>query len=260
MDGLSPPPQLLDAYGAWSWTLAWDNAPNIRTWSLDGPDGQHIYLKVARHRYPSIADEAERMRWAGQFLPVPRVIESGSNTDVAWLVTRAMPGMNAVTPPLLADPATLVPILARGLLRFHSAPMQACPFDFRVDRALDHVRRRLVTGAVDVENDLHPEHRHLGLNELLPELERLRPRSEDLVVCHGDYCLPNVLIEGDQVTSFVDLGGRGVADRWWDLAVATWSVTWNVGPGWEGAFLDAYGIERDDARIEFYRLLYDLVS
>ena len=59
---------------------------------------------------------------------------------------------------------------------------------------------------------------------------------------------------------FVDLGERGVADRWWDLAVATWSVTWNFGPGLEDLFLKEYGIERDQARIEYYRLLYDVVS
>lgn len=31
----------------------------------------------------------------------------------------------------------------------------------------------------------------------------------------------------------------GVADRWADLAVATWSTTWNYGPGWEEPVLDA---------------------
>ncbi len=260
-DSPTPPPALLGTYRSWAWTLVWDNAPNIRTWSLDGSDGQRLYLKVARHhRYPSIADEAERMRWAGRFLPVPAVLESGSDADVGWLVTGAVSGTNAVTPSLLADPARLVPTLARGLLRFHATRVQACPFDFRVDRALEHVRRRLETGAVDIEKDLHPEHRHLGADALLPALERLRPVSEDLVVCHGDYCLPNVLIEGDEVSGFVDLGELGVADRWWDLAVATWSVTWNLGPGWEDTFLRAYGVDRDDHRIAFYRLLYDLVS
>jgi aminoglycoside phosphotransferase len=29
----------------------------------------------------------------------------------------------------------------------------------------------------------------------------------------------------------VDLGARGVADRWADLAIATWSTQWNYGAG-----------------------------
>jgi len=58
----------------------------------------------------------------------------------------------------------------------------------------------------------------------------------------------------------VDLGELGVADRWWDLAVATWSTTWNLGAGYEDLFLAAYGVERDRERMAYYRLLYDLVS
>ena len=33
-----------------------------------------------------------------------------------------------------------------------------------------------------------------------------------------------------------------------------------VRPGWEKSFLDAYGIEPDDDRLRYYRLLYDLAS
>ena len=76
-----------DRYRGWTWTLAWDNAPDIRTWSLRGTGAaQHLYLKVAAHRYPSVADEVARTRWARPFLPVPEVVESGSDTEVAWFV------------------------------------------------------------------------------------------------------------------------------------------------------------------------------
>ena len=77
-------------------------------------------------------------------------------------------------------------------------------------------------------------------------------------MCHGDYCLPNILIEEGRATGYLDLGELGVADRWWDLAAATWSLTWNLGPGFEELFLAEYGVVRDPARTRFYRLLYDL--
>jgi len=56
----------------------------------------------------------------------------------------------------------------------------------------------------------------------------------------------------------VDLGSLGTADRWADLAVATWSTQWNCGAGWEQLLLDAYGTDPDPGRSAYYRLLWDL--
>jgi kanamycin kinase len=84
--------------------------------------------------------------------------------------------------------------------------------------------------------------------------------SEDLVVCHGDYCAPNALLTEGRVTGYVDLGELGVADRWWDIAIGGWSTVWNFGAQFEPLFYASYGIEPDPERIAFYRLLYDLVS
>ena len=55
----------------------------------------------------------------------------------------------------------------------------------------------------------------------------------------------------------MDLGALGVADRWADLAVASWSTAWNYGGDWTDALLDAYGVDRDEERIRYYRALGD---
>jgi kanamycin kinase len=85
--------------------------------------------------------------------------------------------------------------------------------------------------------------------------------GEDLVVCHGDACAPNTLLNAEgQWTALVDLGRLGIGDRWSDLAIAAWSTVWNYGPGWEETVYDAYGIEPDEPKIRYYRLLWDLES
>lgn len=85
------------------------------------------------------------------------------------------------------------------------------------------------------------------------------PPIDRVVVCHGDTCAPNTLLDdAGRFAGHVDLGALGVADRWADLAIATWSTRWNYGPGWERALLDAYGIAPDDDRTRYYRLLWDL--
>lgn len=90
-------------------------------------------------------------------------------------------------------------------------------------------------------------------------LVRDPPPIDKLVVCHGDACVPNTMIDSDGTWSgHVDLAVLGTADRWADIAVATWSTEWNYGRGWESTFLDAYGVEADTTRTAFYRDLWDL--
>lgn len=254
-------PALREAYADWQWREAQSWAPRAVTWRLTHPRGEVRYLKICQCAWhPRARDEAARMRWAAAHLPVPEVLDAGSDGRVDWLVTRAVPGRDATDPDLLADPAGTVAILGRALRRFHEAPVADCPFDFRLDAALQHVRKRAEAGRIDPERDFHPEHQHLDTREALAKLHDERPAAEDLVVCHGDYCFPNVMIEHGTAIAYLDLGELGVADRWWDLAVGSWSTTWNVGPGFEDAFLAAYGIEPDPARSAWYRLLYDLAS
>jgi aminoglycoside phosphotransferase len=228
---------------------------------MTGPGDTQRYLKAAPvDAAVPLRAEAIRLRWArGAGLPVPIVLAACAAGQTEWLLTEALPGRSAVDPLLAAGPGALVRILADGLRRFHRAPRGACPFGFGLADALAQVSRRVRAGKIAPE-DMHDEHAHLSPTAALAELQRLRPDSEDLVVCHGDYCLPNVLISGGAATGFVDLGELGVADRWWDLAVGSWSVTWNLGPGWEDEFLACYGVARDERRIAFYRLLYDVTS
>lgn len=257
---LEPPESVRSEHADWNWTVAWAYYPASITWRLQGQNGELRFLKVIQRsaQIPSLEGECQRMRWAREYLPVPEVIGCGADNNIEWLLTVGLPGRDATWDEFKSDKLRLVAMLARGLRRFHTAPSGECPFDYTVETALELVRARVASGSVDPEKDFHPEHRHLTPHTAIDELERLRPESEDLVVCHGDYCLPNVLIEAAEAVGFLDLGQLGVADRWWDIAVGSWSVTWNLGPGLENHFYESYGVEPDLRRIAFYRLLYDL--
>ena len=109
--------------------------------------------------------------------------------------------------------------------------------------------------------DLHPEYQHLTLEQALDELERLAPDTRGSRRLSRRLLLPERAARQDGgITGYVDIAELGVADRWCDIAVGAWSVTWNIGPGWEDLFYESYGVQPDPERIEFYRLLYDLAS
>jgi len=66
-------------------------------------------------------------------------------------------------------------------------------------------------------------------------------RKPGNVLIHGDYCLPNVLVEDGKLSGLVDVGLAGLNNPEVDLAAGVWTLQYNYGPGHARAFLEAYG-------------------
>jgi kanamycin kinase len=66
-------------------------------------------------------------------------------------------------------------------------------------------------------------------------------RKPGNVLIHGDYCLPNVLVEDAKLSALVDVGLAGLGNPEIDLAAGVWTLQYNYGPGHARTFLDAYG-------------------
>lgn len=61
------------------------------------------------------------------------------------------------------------------------------------------------------------------------------------VLVHGDYCLPNVLVDEGRFSGLVDVGGAGLGNPEDDLAAGVWTLQYNYGTGYARPFLEAYG-------------------
>jgi kanamycin kinase len=252
------PPPVLALAGGSPVTPVWVNELGGITF-VTGAGSERRFVKWAPAGSGlDLAAEAARLRWAVRYTPVPVLLGEGSDPAGSWIVTRARPGQMAVADRWTAEPRTAVTAIGEGLRALHETlPVRDCPFSWTARDRLDDTHRRAALGLIDPAR-WHPEHRHLTVPEALNLLADIPP-DDRLVVCHGDSCAPNTLLTDDgRWSGHVDLGELGVADRWADLAVATWSATWNYGPGWETPLLDAYGVAPDPARTRYYRLLWDL--
>ncbi len=238
----------------------WLNAARGVTCEIDAGD-QLRYVKWSpAANAPDLRDEAARMQWAGGFVAVPTVVDDGADESGSWLLTEGLPGEMAVVDRWKADPLVAVTAIGEGLRRLHDAlPVDSCPFTWTDQHRIETVRARVDAGAYD-RRQWHRDHQRFS-HACALEILSTPPPADHTVVCHGDACAPNTLVDADgRFCGHVDIGSLGVADRWADLAVATWSTTWNFGPGWELPLLDAYGVAPDVDRMGYYRLLYDLAG
>lgn len=238
--------------------VVWENELGGRTFELGGGAGRRfVKWAPAAAAGPDLAAEAARLRWAGAYTAVPRVLALGQDAQGSWLATAGLAGENAASARWKARPGEAAAAIGAGLRAFHDAlPVTACPFSWSAEERLADIRRRADGGLEPAR--WHRVHRPLGVQGALAALAAA-PAPDRLVVCQGDACAPNTLVgEDGRPTGHVDLGALGVADRWADLAVATWSTEWNYGPGWEATLLAAYGVTADPVRTAYYRLLWDL--
>lgn len=258
-DPVPVPPPLRTVLGADEALPVWRNQMGNLTFAVGSPDPT-AYVKWVPAGSPfDLTAEADRMRWAAAWTPVPEVLDLGGDDTGSWLVTRALPGETAVSARWTADPERATAAIGAGLRAFHDAlPVDGCPF------VVDGVAR-LASARTGVDVPIEPDRfppelttwRAADLRAVLRDPPTTRP--DDVVVGHGDACAPNTIVGDDgRCVGHVDLEALGVTDRWADLAVASWSLAWNYEGDRVPAFFDAYGIEPDPDRIRFHRVLWAL--
>jgi aminoglycoside phosphotransferase len=153
----------------------------------------------------------------------------------------------------------------RFLRRIHSwTAALPRPSDWLAD-AVHLCEQRVESGEVTGLVTSHSAHTGWDAAEVLAYLRREQAAViTALVFGHGDWCLPNSLVEDGSVTGAVDWSAGGYADYRFDLATALWSLRFNLRDDpatadYLAAFLSAYGYEGDIESLAFFEGIYALL-
>ena len=219
------------------------------------------YLKIKPNDgFESYEYEAKVLKWLNAKIPVPKVIDVGIAGNYEYFITSEIKGIDCceLAEAKNADPVKIATILASGLQMVHCVPIKNCPFDQTIAAKLRDARKNIEADRVD-ETDFDEPRQEMTQHEIFAELRESIPAEDNLVLNHGDYCLPNVVVAGNEISGFIDLGRAGISDKWNDLAVASRSIAYNLGSEYEKVFFDAYVTgEIDYRKIEYYRMLDEL--
>ncbi|AWK87946.1 APH(3')-II family aminoglycoside O-phosphotransferase [Azospirillum thermophilum] len=237
------------------WTRQTIGCSGAAVFRLEATDRPPLFVKTEpAGPLAELRDETARMRWLETVgVPAPRVIDAAATADRDWLLMTAVAGHDLASEQR-PEPARIVRLAAEALRSLHRIDRAACPFDHSAGVRIAHARARMEAGLVE-EEDYEGKEDGRTVGELFALLVAGRPRTEDLVVTHGDACLPNLMAEDGAFTGFIDVGRLGIADRHQDLALATRDIAEELGEAWIAPFLDRYGIAADPAKMRFYRLL-----
>lgn len=220
-------------------------SPEARVYFIDRDGG--LYLKVAKQG--SLKREA---------LMTEYFHKKGLGTEVLGyysaendiLFTRAMAGDDCTTACYLDDPKRLCDRVAENLRMLHEIDPSDCPIQDRISEYVELAERNYRDDSYSKEHFPDSFGYSSGI-EAFNALQSGKHLLKNEVLIHGDYCLPNIMLDGWSLKGFIDLGNSGVGDRHIDLFWGEWSLGFNLmmygdvewkkyGP----RFLDAYGRDK----------------
>ncbi len=211
-------------------------SPEARVYYIEKGGG--YYLKTAEKG--SLGREAEITRYFGEKGLAAKVLDYLSE-DRDWLLTARVPGEDCTHATYLADPKRLCDLLASVLRELHETDHAACPVPDRMTEYFGTVDANYQMGMFDPI--YLPAHLHrLSADEAYRLVDENRHRFKADALLHGDYCLPNIMLDGWRFSGFVDVDHGGVGDRHIDLYWGVWTLAFNLKTSQYGSrFLDAYG-------------------
>lgn len=169
--------------------------------------------------------------------------ESG---DIDLLLTARMRGEDCTHADYLADGKRLCDTIATELRRLHELDASSCPVQDRISEYIATVEDNYRTGSYDTSH-FPGSFGYACAEDAIKVFEDGKMHLCRDVLLHGDYCLPNIMLDNWRLSGFIDLGNGGGGDRHIDIFWGVWTLGFNLGTdAYRDRFLDAYGRDKVD--------------
>ena len=147
----------------------------------------------------------------------------------------------------------LAEVLGEKLRMLHETDPTGCPVPNRMETYWAAVRTNYEAKAYDAS--LFPDNwGYASAEEAWQVVQTYGNQLSGKTLLHGDYCLPNIMLQDWRFSGFIDVDHGGVGDRHIDLFWGVWSLQFNLKTDrYRERFLDAYG--RDQIHTELFRVV-----
>ena len=221
-------------------------------------ENETYFLKIAP--LGELTSEYEKLIWLAGKIKVPEVILYEINDDVEYLITSAVVGEMICSDFYLKDDNWKlgIPLIIEAFKELYKIDINDCPFNVSLDYKLTLIKN-------NIDNKL------LALNNISEEvLDKFKTLDniyrylinnrfdEELCFTHGDVSLPNLFVDNGKFSGFIDVGECGIADKWFDLAIAVKTIKRNYGEDAVNILFEQLGIIKDENKINYYILMMEL--
>ena len=165
------------------------------------------------------------------------------------LLTARVAGEDCTHAQYLADPRRLCDVIATKLRELHELDTIGCPIQNRMGAYVALAEKNYFEDNYD-KSHFPDSFGYRSGDEAYEVFSQGKMSLKNEVLLHGDYCLPNIMLDDWRFSGFIDVGNGGVGDRHVDLFWGAWTLMFNLGTDeYRDRFFDAYGRDKIDMDI-----------
>jgi aminoglycoside phosphotransferase len=194
----------------------------------------------------TLKDEYERLKWLENMINVPKVIYYNEINNYKYLLMEYKIGKPAY------EYSNIGYILGEKLREIHELYYlkKECPFiNNSTDKLLEDALKKIDGALAQIQKEYPNETKE----SIIKFLKENKPKDD--VVIHGDYCMPNILINNDDFT-FIDVGDLSISNKYFDFFNAIKSFKMNNKENEINEFIKGYGLEvLDETKLKWMKII-----
>lgn len=210
------------------------------------------YLKIADH----LSEESIRLDYLKDKIMVPEKIFYEKYNGKSYIMTKSLDGEMLCSEHFINNPDEGIKILVEVFNYLYNIDYSDCIIDETIDTKLNRIEKRLNNINESTIKKEILERFHTKEN-IFKFLKGNKPKQL-IGFTHGDMSLPNIYASNGHFSGLLDVDECGISDIYFDLVICEKSIERNYGKEYINKFYDALGIEKDEFKSDYYRIMMEL--
>ena len=211
-----------------------------------------FYLKVANH----LSKESISLDYLKDKIIVPEKVFYEKYNGMSYLLTKSLNGIMLCDDYFDDHIMEGIDIIVEAFNALYNIDYSDCVIDETIPVKIKRVEENI--GLIK-EEDIKKEilDRFHTKQAILKYLKGNMPK-QIIGFTHGDMSLPNIYACNGHFSGLLDTEDAGLSDIYYDLVVCEMSIERNYGEEYVDVFYEKLGIEKDEFKSDYYRILLSL--
>ena len=211
-----------------------------------------FYLKVANH----LSRESISLDYLEDKVIVPEKVFYEKYNGMSYLLTKSLNGIMLCDDYFDDHIMEGIDIIVEAFNALYNIDYSDCVIDETIPVKIKRIEENI--GSIK-EEDIKKEilDRFHTKQAILKYLKGNMPK-QIIGFTHGDMSLPNIYACNGHFSGLLDTEDAGLSDIYYDLVVCEMSIERNYGKEYIDVFYEKLGIEKDEFKSDYYRILLSL--